>query len=365
MIIDMGYWNKVIRRVIGLALTIVGICLAIKLSVFYTPFLIAIAIAMLIEPLIKWTSKKTKLERKKTAIIVLVLVFAIIIGILVLGITTLISEASNLLSGLNGYIDIAYAKVQEFTQYVKFDGFENKEELNTILQNATRNLLETISNIITSFLQTELNALTSLPEIGIYTVITIIATYFMCTDRLYMLDQLEHHLPKSWVRKIGIHVREIASYLGSYLKAEFILIGIDFLIVLVGLLALNFLGFNIEYPLLVALGIGFVDALPLVGSGTAMVPWAVVSALNGDLRLAISILVLFAIIIIVRQLLEPKIVSSQIGIHPIFTLISMYTGYKFIGVLGMLIGPIILIILKSIFGRLIDKGILKTIFDRR
>ena len=365
MIIDMGYWNKVIRRVIGLALTIVGICLAIKLSVFYTPFLIAIAIAMLIEPLIKWTSKKIKLERKKSAIIVLVLVFAIIIGILAFGITSLISEASNLLSGLNGYVDIAYAKVQEITQYIKFDGFENKAELNTIIQNSTRNLLDTVSTIITKFLQAILNAVTSLPEIGIYTAVTVIATYFMCTDRLYMLDQLEHHLPKNWVRKIGIHFREIASYLGNYLKAEFILIGIDFVITLVGLFAMNFIGFNIKYPLLVALGIGFVDALPLVGSGTAMVPWAVVSALNGDLRLAISILVLFAIIIIVRQLLEPKIVSSQIGIHPIFTLISMYTGYKFIGVLGMLIGPIILIILKSIFGRLIDKGILKTIFDRR
>lgn len=365
MIIDMGYWNKVIRRIIGLALTIVGICLAIKLSVFYTPFLIAVAISMLIEPLIRWTSKKTTLERKKSAIIVLVLVFVIIIGILALGVTSLISEASNLLSGLNGYIDIAYEKVQELTKYIKFDGFEGREELNTIIQNSTRSLLDTISNFITHFLQSILSAVTALPEIGIYIAVTVIATYFMCTDRLYMLDQLEHHFPKEWVRKIGNHVREIASYLGNYLKAEFILIGIDFFIILVGLLVMNLFGFNIRYPLLVALGIGFVDALPLVGSGVVMVPWAIVSALNGDLRLAVSILALFAVIIIVRQILEPKIVSSQIGIHPIFTLISMYTGYKFIGVLGMLVGPIILIILKSIFGRLIDKGILKTIFDRR
>lgn len=365
MIIDMGYWNKVIRRVIGLALTIIFIYLAIKLSVFYTPFLIAVVISMLIEPLIKWTSKKTKLERKKSAIIVLILVFALIIGILAFGITMLISEASNLLSGLNGYIDIAYAKIQEFTQYIKFDGFENKQELNTIIQNSTRDILNTVSSILTSFLQAILNAVTSLPNIGIYTAITIIATYFMCTDRLYMLDQLEHHLPSNWVRKIGNHVREIASYLGSYIKAEFILIGIDFIIILIGLFVMNLFDYNIKYPLLVALGIGFVDALPLVGSGTVMVPWAVVSAFNGDLKLAISILALFAIIVIVRQLLEPKIVSAQIGIHPIFTLIAMYTGYKFIGVLGMLIGPIILIILKSIFGRLIDKGILKTIFDKR
>ena len=68
---------------------------------------------------------------------------------------------------------------------------------------------------------------------------------------------------------------------------------------------------------------------------------------------------------VVRQFLEPRIVSNQIGIHPIFTLISMYTGFKLIGVIGMLIGPIILIILKNIFATLIDNGVMKTIFDKR
>ena len=65
-----------------------------------------------------------------------------------------------------------------------------------------------------------------------------------------------------------------------------------------------------------------------------------------------------------RQLLEPKLVSRNIGVHPIFTLIAMYTGFKFIGVFGLLIGPIILIIFKNIFASLIDQGVLKTIFDK-
>ena len=67
---------------------------------------------------------------------------------------------------------------------------------------------------------------------------------------------------------------------------------------------------------------------------------------------------------IVRLVIEPKVVSGQIGIHPIFTLIAMYTGFRAIGVLGMLVGPIILIILKNIFSTIIDKGIMKSIFDR-
>lgn len=95
-----------------------------------------------------------------------------------------------------------------------------------------------------------------------------------------------------------------------------------------------------------------------------MIPWAVISAFNGDITLAICIFVLWAIMSIVRQLIEPKIVSSKIGIHPIFTLIAMYTGFKFIGVIGMLIGPILLIVLKDIFSTVIDKGIVKSVFER-
>ena len=100
------------------------------------------------------------------------------------------------------------------------------------------------------------------------------------------------------------------------------------------------------------------------GSGTVMIPWAGFLAFTGDMKLAIGIFVLWCIMSIVRQLIEPRIVSGQIGIHPIFTLIAMYTGFKFIGVIGLIIGPIVLIILNNIFSTLIDKGILKTIFDK-
>ena len=74
-----------------------------------------------------------------------------------------------------------------------------------------------------------------------------------------------------------------------------------------------------------------------------------ISALNGDLKLGIAIIILWVIMSVVRQFLEPKIVSGKIGIHPIFTLIAMYTGFKIVGVMGMLVGPIVLIIVKSIF----------------
>ena len=81
--------------------------------------------------------------------------------------------------------------------------------------------------------------------------------------------------------------------------------------------------------------------------------------------LAAGLIVLFAVISVVRQLIEPKIISKQIGVHPIFTLIAMYTGFRIVGVIGLLTGPIILIILSNTFGTLIDKGLVKTIFDKK
>ena len=125
------------------------------------------------------------------------------------------------------------------------------------------------------------------------------------------------------------------------------------------------MGFNIEFPLIAAIVTGIVDALPILGSGTILIPWAIFSAINGDLSLAIALIVLYVIVIVVRQLLEPKIVSNQIGVHPIFTLIAMYTGFKFTGFVGLIIGPVIMIILSNIFAKLLEGGMFKVIFNKR
>ena len=109
----------------------------------------------------------------------------------------------------------------------------------------------------------------------------------------------------------------------------------------------------------------FRSALPILGSGTVMIPWPIICGINGDIKLGIAIIVLLIIMSVVRQFLEPKLVSKNIGVHPIFTLIAMYTGFKVIGVMGLLIGPIVLIIVKNIFASLIDRGVFKTIFDKK
>lgn len=364
MVIDMNYWVKVLKRIVLLALTIVGLLLSFKLAVFFMPFLIAFILSLIIEPAIRYLMKKAKLRRKLSAIIIFVLVFTLITGLLVWGITTLISEASNLLQGLNQYIDKAYELVNNILNGIDLSKFKINGQVNQMIQESTGDFLASISKWVKGLLNGFINLVSQIPTIAIYFVVTLLSLYLICTDKIYILDQVEHHLPKLWVKRMGAHFKELTKTLGGYLKAEAILILISFIISLIGLYLYKFIGFNVQYPLMIALGIGFVDALPILGSGTVMVPWAVISALDGDLKLGIAIVVLWAIMSVVRQFLEPRIVSGQIGIHPIFTLIAMYTGFRFMGVIGMLVGPIILIILQNIFATIIDKGVMKAIFDR-
>lgn len=364
MVVDMKYFVRVIRKLIPLILSIVAIYLGFQLAVFYLPFLIAFILSILIEPAIRFFMKKTHLKRKTSSIIVFLIVLSILIGLITWAIMSLVSEASNLLVNLNQYFEKGSDFINNLMAKIDLSRFQLSNTVVQTLQKAANDTLDQVSTWAKNILIRTIDQASQIPSILICVVISFLALYFMCTDKVYMIDQLEHHLPKLWVKKLGIHIKAISKSLGGYLKAECILIFISFIISIIGLYLFKIMGFGVRYPLLAALGIGFVDALPIFGSGTVMLPWAVISAFDGNLSLAIAIFVLWVIMSIVRQLLEPKLVSKHIGIHPIFTLIAMYTGFKFIGIMGLLLGPIVLIILKNIYATLLEQGVAKAIFER-
>ena len=264
MIVDVGYWTRILKNILVLIVSIILIFLVLKLAIFYMPFLIGFVISLFVEPLIKLVVKKTKLERKKGAIIVLAIIFIILLGLLTWGVVTLLTESSNLLQSLNKYIQLIYSKINEYMKIIKGGNSKIPVEIVTIIEKSTDKVIVFITNYVSTFLSKVTQTISALPTIGIYTFITLLATYFICTDKLYIIDTLEHQLPKRWAKKIGIHSREIIKSLGGYLKAEAILIIISFFIVLIGLYILKFLNFNVPYPFLAALGIGFVDALPIL-----------------------------------------------------------------------------------------------------
>ena len=258
------YWTSVIKNFSIFLLTLVLILIIFKLAFFYIPFFIGFIVSLIIEPAIKKLANKTGLTRKTSAIIILILLFTLLIGGIIWGIITLVSESSNLLESFNIYIEKIYNIVQKYILNIRIKEVNLPQNVISIIETSTTQLLGTITKYVTTFLSNFMQKITFIPIAFIYFIITILSTYFICADKFYILDQLEHHVPRMWVKKFAKHVREISLILGNYLKAESILILISFFIILAGLLTGKIIGLKIEYPLLSALLISFVDAMPIL-----------------------------------------------------------------------------------------------------
>ncbi len=139
---------------------------------------------------------------------------------------------------------------------------------------------------------------------------------------------------------------DLTGALGGYVRAQLILMSITFCELFIGLSVLN-----VKYSFILAIIIAIVDAIPVFGTGTVLLPWALISLLSGSYKMALGLLIIYAICLTVRQLLEPKIISSQIGLHPLFTLFAMYVGFRLIGLIGMILGPVAAIIIKNLLDR--------------
>ena len=250
---EFTYWTSVCKRIFFVILAVLATIICFKLAIFYMPFLIAFIISIIIEPIIKKLMKKLKITRRLSSIIVFIATFGIIIGLLSWGIITIISESANLLSDFNEYYSKAYNQIQNILEKFDISKIGISEELIRIIENTSFTLLEKISNYFQSFLTKLISAITSIPTMAIYFAVTILALYFICTDKIYMLDELEHHLPEKWMKELSKHIRELIKVLGGYLKAQVVLILISFVICLVGLYILYFMGMNVGFPLIIAI----------------------------------------------------------------------------------------------------------------
>lgn len=199
---ETKYWTSVIKRIFLAFLAIILTILAFKLAIFYMPFLIAFIISLIIEPLIKKLMKNFKITRRLSSIIVFAITFGIIIGLLGWGIATIVSESSNLLSDFNNYYDNIYFQVQKLLE--KFNSVKLKfsKEIIDIIEKNSFTILDNISAYFQNFLMGIVNGIKLIPCIMIYVGVTILALYFICTDKIYILDELEHHLPEKWMKEL-------------------------------------------------------------------------------------------------------------------------------------------------------------------
>lgn len=358
------YYLNIMFKFIIFAFIALIIFATYKVAIFYIPFIIAFVVASIVEPLINFFIKKCKLNRKFASVLSLLLVLSLIIGILFLIITSLISEAISLTNNLNTHVTNFYNFGMNLFKDFRSGKFAIPAEILNMSDKAFDAILNSTKDIVMNALNTIINTIGSVPTILTNGIITILAIIFICFDREYVKKTIHKHVPSSWIKKSKEVFSQMCSVSFKYIKAEAKLSGICFLIVLVGLNIMAFCRMDIEYPVIMAVLIGFVDLLPLFGAGAIMVPWAAYLLFTGNTSVAISVLIIWIIWAAIKQIIEPHFVSKQMGMHPLFTLIAMYTGSKLFGVFGLILGPIAFLILKNVFSGLFSKGVLKTIFEK-
>lgn len=356
---------KKILTILGYtALIIVAIFLAFKLAIFYIPFLIAYIIYKITKKPVKFFNTKLKFPKPLAVIICILLFVAIIGGLGYLFFSSLIDEIISLSQSSKHLLPATYNNIMNLISRFTFfyNGLDLSpdviQSINTSFATTIETVLTRLGDLLNSLVDFIYNLVVSLPQALVYVIITFLATFFISSDTQYISESLEKHLPAKWLYKISKVLNDLFSALGGYVKAQCIMISITCFELFV-----FFSFYKIEYALILAIVIAIIDALPILGTGTVLIPWALVNFITGNYRMGIYLVILYLFVTVVRQLIEPKVVGTQIGIYPLLTLLAMYTGVRLIGVFGLIVGPIVLVILKSVLSQIYKKGMIKELFE--
>ena len=354
---------KKLYFILYIILVLIVVYLIFKLGIFLFPFTLALFFSIMTQPFSRFLEKKLKFSQKIATIVSIVLFLVIFLGFISLSALRLSGEIYKLSINLNKYSkeaqslwNTAIDKVYSLLGYFP-EGFDEQ------VKNSINGFIRMGTSKLGSFINSLINFITSIPTIILYICITILSTFFISLDKNKIMAFLEQQFPKSWIKKVYNIKREMFNVLGSYIRAQIILMTICFFELLISFNILSFLKFNLPYPLIFSIVICIIDALPILGAGAVLLPWSLISFVTGDINLGLALLVIYFLVLSVRQMLEPKLISQNLGVHPLVTLISMYSGFKFFGVIGFLIGPVVMIILKNVFSRELEIGFFREIFS--
>jgi sporulation integral membrane protein YtvI len=342
-------WKALIKVLIYTLLTLLGILAVFKISLYLAPFLIAFALSSLLEPVIRMMMNRMKLSRKLAAVISLLLLLLTVGFLLVLLISKLVSETIGVYNMLPFYYLKFYDNIHTLIVRGTNIYVELPDEVTKNLQGIINSLSAKLMNFVNTFVSGVFNAASSIPEAIVFTLVTILSTFFLASDRDRIHRYFQTQFPHSWITSAKSIRTDMFSALFSYIRTQLIMMTITFTELIIG-----FWIIGVDYFVLLAFLIAIIDAFPILGTGGVLIPWAIYQLLIGDIRTGLSLLALYAIVLVVRQLVEPRVLSHQIGLHPLVTLLAMYTGLQLIGVLGLIAGPVTILLLKNIL-----TGILK------
>ena len=334
--------NQPLMRKIGLCLLLfAGLWLLGRyLLPIVLPFLLAGLLALSAEPLVSFLHCRIHLPRA-AASGVGVLISLLLTVLLVLSLCALLLRQ---LGSLSGVLPDLGQTAQEGME--SLEGFlvdlaqKTPQTVSPILTRSVENFFsdstQLVDQVTAKALALASGVLTRIPDSALGFGTWILASFMISAKLPAIRIWAAEKLPASWRQQYLPAVKRLKHNLSGWLTAQLKLTGITF-----SILCLGFLILRIHHAPLWAMLISLVDALPILGTGTVLVPWSLVCFLQGDHVRALGLLGVYAAAAVLRSVLEPKLIGKQLGLDPLVTLLSMYAGYRLWGILGMLVSPLL------------------------
>lgn len=338
------YCKALANLTIALVILLLVIFLVPRALIFFSPFVVGWIIALIAGPMVRFFEEKVKLKRKAGSAFVIIAVIGLVVlliyfvgAMLVEQIMGLINSLPEMWAGLE--TDFAHIG-QNFNVIYKRLPMDLKNGIAEFGDKIGSYLGEAFSNISAPTISAVGNFAKQLPAVIIGVIMALLSAYFFVADRGVVTGWLRQYMPASIQSRWLIMKRSLVKAVGGYIKAQLKIEVWMYLLLVIGLSILQ-----VDYVLLIALGIAFLDFFPFFGTGTVMVPWAIIKILSADYQKAIGLLIIWGVGQLARQLIQPKMIGDSVGVPPIPTLFLLYIGYKISGVIGMIVAvPIGLII---------------------
>ncbi|WML54283.1 sporulation integral membrane protein YtvI [Neobacillus sp. PS3-12] len=349
------YINRTLRFLLVIGIVILSFLLFFYLSKVTYPFLIGLIIAFCINPIVNLFEKKGRMPRSLAVLLALIIIFALFAGLITLLIAEIVSGANYIAKVVPEHLDtlinytekIVTAQIVPFynnltSMFSKLDtGQQDTIILN--IQNVGKKIGSTVGTFIQNLFGNIPNILSWFPNAATVLIFSLLGTFFISKDWHKLAGLGERLLPERAKESGKTVFIDLKKALFGFVRAQVTLISITTVIILFGLLILR-----VDYAITIALIAGIVDILPYLGTGVVFVPWIIYEIIANDMGMAIGLGVLYVIVLVQRQIMEPKILSSNIGLDPLATLIALFVGFKTIGFLGLIVGPVTLVVITTL-----------------
>ncbi len=330
------YCKALVNIAVAVALFLAVIFLLPKALFFFGPFVAGWIIALIAGPLVSFFEDKVKIKRKVGSVVVIVIVIAAVVLLLysvgswlVEQVVGLIGSLPEMWSGMEADLASIGKSLSQFVEKLPGDLQFNPSGFLDMVLGYLGNFF---SHLGTPTIAVAGNLAKQLPALFIGFIMALLSSYFFVAERAQINDWFRKHMPAALQLRYRMIRHSLMKSVGGYFKAQLKIEVWMYLLLVIGLGALR-----VDYYALIALVIAFLDLLPFLGTGTVLIPWAVIRIFTADYKTAVGLLIIWGGGQLARQLIQPKIVGDSIGVAPLPTLFLLFVGYKFGGVVGMIV----------------------------